>query len=63
MKRYETCLPQDRFVRVHRSYIVNLPKILKIERYGQKQLLQLSDGTSIRVSATGYKLLREKLDL
>lgn len=63
MKRYETCLPQDRFVRVHRSYIVNLSKILKIERYGQKQLLQLSDGTSIRVSATGYKLLREKLDL
>lgn len=63
MKKYEACLPQNMFARVHRSYIVNITKISKIERYGQKQLLQLSDGTSIRVSATGYKLLREKLNL
>jgi DNA-binding LytR/AlgR family response regulator len=50
-------------VRVHRSYIVNINKISKIERYGQKQLLQLTSGERLRVSANGYKALREKLNL
>ncbi|HBC80073.1 MAG TPA: DNA-binding response regulator [Bacteroidales bacterium] len=32
MKRIEEFLPQDKFMRVHRSYIVNLEKITTIER-------------------------------
>lgn len=63
MKSYETQLPPNKFVRVHRSYIVNISKISKIERYGQKQLLQLTSGECLRVSANGYKALREKLNL
>jgi DNA-binding LytR/AlgR family response regulator len=63
MKSYEAQLPPDKFVRVHRSYIVNINKISKIERYGQKQLLQLTSGERLRVSANGYKALREKLNL
>lgn len=63
MKEYELSLPAGKFARVHRSYIVNISKIAKIERYGQKQLLQLASGESLRISAGGYKILREKLNL
>ncbi|MCI1682662.1 MAG: LytTR family transcriptional regulator DNA-binding domain-containing protein [Bacteroides sp.] len=63
MKEYELCLPADKFARVHRSYIVNIAKIVRIERYGQKQLLQLSSGESLKISVAGYKILREKLNL
>lgn len=63
LKDYELLLPADRFVRIHRSCIVNISMITKIERYGQKQLLVLSNGQSIRISSTGYKLLRAKLNL
>ena len=63
MKGYEAILPHNMFVRVHRSYIVNITKITKIERYGQKQQLVLHGGTEVRISATGYKTLKEKLNL
>lgn len=63
MKNFEMHLPFDKFARVHRSYIVNIAKISKIERYGQKQLLQLTSGASMRISSSGYKILREKLNL
>ncbi|MCK9160791.1 MAG: LytTR family transcriptional regulator [Bacteroidaceae bacterium] len=63
MKEYEANLPSDKFVRVHRSYIVNINKITKIERYGQMQLLKLTSDASLRISNNGYKLLREKLNL
>ncbi|MCI1640271.1 MAG: LytTR family transcriptional regulator DNA-binding domain-containing protein [Bacteroidales bacterium] len=63
LKEYDSLLPADKFARIHRSYIVNLEKITKIERFGQQQLLQLSDGTSLRISVNGYKILREKLEL
>ncbi len=33
MKSIETKLPSDKFMRVHRSYIVNLDKVKTIERY------------------------------
>lgn len=63
LKEYETTLPSEKFARVHRSFIVNIDKITKIERYGQKQLLQLTTGESLRISNNGYKTLREKLNL
>ncbi len=63
LKDYDMSLPADRFARVHRSYIVNISKISKIERYGQKQMLSLSNGEQIRISMTGYKVLKEKLNL
>lgn len=63
LKEYEASLPCEMFARVHRSYIVNMTKIAKIERYGQKQLLFMNNGEQIRISATGYKVLKEKLNL
>ena len=63
LKDYEESLPSNAFARVHRSYIVNISKISKIERYGQKQMLSLNNGEQIRISLTGYKILKEKLNL
>lgn len=64
MKNLETHLPPEMFVRVHRSYIVNVEKILRIELYEKKnQVLTLSNGHKIKASASGYKLLREALNL
>lgn len=63
LKYYEEMLPSEMFVRVHRSYIVNINKIVKIERYGQKQLLLLSSGETIRISVSGYRELKVNLNL
>ena len=63
MKYYEQNLPTADFVRVHRSYIVNVAKISKIERYGQQQLIELRNGEKIKVSNSGYKALKDRLNL
>ncbi|MBF6627010.1 MAG: LytTR family transcriptional regulator DNA-binding domain-containing protein [Proteiniphilum sp.] len=64
MKYFEASLPRTKFVRVHRSYIVNVEKILRIELYEkQNQMLTLKNGDQIRASVSGYKELRAKLNL
>ncbi len=61
MKHVQDILPPSRFVRIHRSFIVNVAKINRIERYGQQQLIILNNGKSIRISASGYRTLKETL--
>lgn len=64
MKYFEAGLPSSLFVRVHRSYIVNVEKILRIEMYEkQNQMLTLKNGDKIRTSVSGYKALRAVLNL
>lgn len=64
MKYFEQHLPPDRFVRVHRSYIVNVKEIRRIELFEkQSQLLTLSNGEKIKASPSGYKLLKERMKL
>lgn len=64
MKYFETQLPQNQFIRVHRSCIVNVEAISRIELYEkQSQQLMLKNGDKIKLSQAGYKLLREKLRL
>jgi len=63
MKYFDEHLPPDMFVRIHRSYIVGVPKIARIERYGNLYQVVLRNGEKIKVSATGYRVLKEKLDL
>jgi len=63
MKQTEVQLPFDSFIRVHRSYIVNVHHISRIERYGEQQQLTLRNGQKIRISANGYKMLRSRLGL
>ena len=64
MKHFEANLPRSQFVRVHRSFIVNVEKILRIELYEkQNQMLTLKNGDQIRASVTGYRELRTILNL
>lgn len=64
MKYFEEHLPNDKFVRVHRTAIVNIEKISHIELYEkQSQLLTMKNGQRIKASPTGYKILRNKLKL
>ena len=64
MKSLEAVLPRELFVRVHRSSIVNIEFIVQVEQYGkQSQILKLTNGKQVRVSASGYKRLKEVLQL
>jgi len=58
----EAALDPQRFVRIHRSVIVNLERIAKIEPYGKdSRLVVLSDGSQLPVSRAGYERLRSLL--
>ncbi len=58
----EAGLDPDRFVRIHRSVIVNLERIAKIEPYAKdSRIAVLSDGTQLPVSRAGYDRLRALL--
>ena len=59
----EAGLDPARFVRIHRSYIVNFERVVRIEPYGKdSRLAILSDGTRLPVSRTGYARLKSLLD-
>lgn len=62
MKYWETHLPDDLFVRVHRSFIVNIEYIARIELYEKDSYRVLpKTGNNIKVSTSGYKLLKQKM--
>ncbi|MEZ5000251.1 MAG: LytTR family DNA-binding domain-containing protein [Bacteroidales bacterium] len=62
MKFYEENLPENDFARIHRSYIVALEQIEKIEPYGKDTYKAiLKNGKSLPVSRSGYKILKEKI--
>ncbi len=55
-------LDPDRFVRIHRSYLLNIERIEKIELYAKdSRVAILRDGTRLPVSRSGYARLRELL--
>ena len=55
-------LDSDRFVRIHRAYIVNIERIEKIELYAKdSRVAILRDGTRLPVSRSGYQRLKELL--
>jgi two-component system, LytTR family, response regulator len=59
----EACLNPDNFVRIHRSYIVNLERVVRIEPYGKEsRIAVLSDGARLPASRAGYARLRALLD-
>lgn len=62
----EEALDPKHFIRIHRSYIVNLDRIVKMEPYTKdSKIAVLSDGRQLPVSRSGYQrltaLLSEKL--
>jgi len=59
----EGILDPSRFLRIHRSYIVNLEKVTKVEPYSKDNyMVVLSNGTQLPVSRSGYARLREVLE-
>jgi two-component system LytT family response regulator len=59
----EAALDPARFVRVHRSFLVNLDRVTKIEPYTRDtRLAVLADGSQIPVSRAGYMRLKELME-
>jgi two-component system LytT family response regulator len=59
----ETALDPSRFLRIHRSYIVNLERVARVEPYAKdSHVAVLSNGTQLPVSKSGYTRLRAFLD-
>ena len=55
----EQQLDPNRFVRIHRSYILNIDRISKLEPYSKdNRMAVLKDGTQLPVSRTGYDKLK-----
>ena len=55
-------LDPKRFIRVHRSFILNVDRLRSIELYAKdSRIAILEDGTKVPVSRSGYARLRELL--
>ncbi|MBZ4188513.1 LytR/AlgR family response regulator transcription factor [Niabella beijingensis] len=64
MSFFEAFLPTDMFVRSHRSYIVNIQEITRIDPYEKDgHVAILKNGTKINVSRNGYGKLKAVLGL
>ncbi|MGZ2368286.1 LytR/AlgR family response regulator transcription factor [Ancylomarina sp. YFZ004] len=62
MKYFETHLNPDEFCRIHRSYLVCIEEISKLEPYEKDSwMLILKSGEKLKVSKNGYKLLKQQL--
>lgn len=62
MKFLENALPEGQFVRVHRSHIVAVGSIDRLEAYSKDSYLAiLTTGEKLPVSRSGYQSLRGKL--
>lgn len=58
----ESLLDPARFVRIHRSYILNIERIARVELYAKdSRIAILQSGTKLPVSRSGYARLSELL--
>ena len=59
----EMALDPALFVRIHRSYLVNLERVARIEPYGKdSKVAILTSGVKLPVSRTGFARLKKLLD-
>jgi two-component system, LytTR family, response regulator len=60
MAEIEAQLDRARFVRIHRSFLLNIERLARIEPYAKDSWLAiLADGSKLPVSRTGYSRLKE----
>ncbi len=58
----EAALDPRRFVRVHRSYVLNIDRLAKVELYAKdSRVAILTDGTKLPISRSGYQRLQRVL--
>ncbi|MEZ5173041.1 MAG: LytTR family DNA-binding domain-containing protein [Bacteroidia bacterium] len=61
---YEQVLPQEQFVRIHRSVLLNIQELNRIEQAEKENhWVILKDQTRLNVSRSGYQKLRQSLNL
>lgn len=64
MKYFEENLPPQQFIRIHRSYIVNVNEIAKIELYEKDSYrVHLKNNDILKASCNGYKALKAAVSL
>lgn len=64
MSYFEKTLDQKEFVRIHRSYLLNLQELTRIEPMEKdNHVVLLKSGVRIPLSATGYTKLKEILGI
>ena len=62
LSELETQLDPRRFVRIHRSYLVNLDRLARVELYAKdSRIAVLTDGTKLPLSRAGYARLQDLL--
>jgi two-component system LytT family response regulator len=63
LKQLESRLNSNQFVRVHRSCILNTNEIKRIEPYEKDSYMAILEGNvRVKISGSGYKNLRKKLE-
>ncbi len=64
MRSFEDSIPETQFVRLHRSYLVNIAQITGIHPFEKDHhVALLKSGHKIPVSKSGYQKLKNALDL
>jgi two-component system LytT family response regulator len=64
MKFFESSLDPKQFVRIHRSYIVNINIISSLQLYEKDSyVVKTTDGDTLKVSKTGLKKIKQQLDM
>jgi two-component system LytT family response regulator len=62
MADVEAALDPRRFVRIHRSYVLNVERLARVELYAKdSRVAILTDGTKLPVSRAGYQRLQQLL--
>jgi len=64
MKYFEENLPSQQFIRIHRSYIVNVNEVAKIELYEKDSYrVHLKNGEFLKASSSGFKAMKAAVSL
>lgn len=62
MKYFENHLDPKKFIRIHRSCLVNASQIAEIQQYGKESWILLTkQGAKLKISKSGYVALKEFL--
>ncbi len=62
MKYFESHLDPKKFIRIHRSCIVNTTQLAEIQQYGKESWMLLTkQGAKLKISKSGYLTLRQFL--
>ncbi len=62
MKFFETHLDPNKFLRIHRSCMVNAAQLAEIQQYGKESWVLLTkQGAKLKISKSGYLILKQFL--